>query len=79
MQIRIAVASSLLALVPLISACRDESRELTENVEESARVYDETYDDARSEGENAIEAGGDAYNAVLEIPEEKEEREEKAR
>ena len=47
------------------------AEELSENVENSARVYEETYDAARERGEGAIEAGGEAYEAVLDIPEEK--------
>ena len=47
---------------------------LAENVEDSARVYDETYDAERERGENAIEAGGAAYEAVLETPEEEEKK-----
>lgn len=39
--------------------------ELSENVEDSVRVYDETYDAARERGENPIEAGGEAYDEVL--------------
>jgi len=46
------------------------AEKISEDVENSARFYDETYDSARKR-EGAIEAGGDAYDAVLDVPEEK--------
>ena len=42
------------------------------NVEESERTFQETYDAARKSGEGVVEAAGDAENAVLAIPDEKE-------
>jgi len=53
------------------------AEELSENFENSARVYDESYDAARKRGENAIEAGGEAYDDVLDIPEEETEAKKK--
>jgi hypothetical protein len=44
---------------------------LGENVENSAKVMEEAYDDARKKGENAVNAAGEAYNEVLEIPQER--------
>jgi len=44
---------------------------LGENIENSAQVMEDAYDAAREKGENAVNAAGDAYNDVLEIPEEK--------
>lgn len=86
MTIRSPIALLLIATAALGAACRDErpaeraveagAEKLSENVDDSAGVYDETYDAARERGEGAIAAGGDAYNAVLEIPEEKEEEKE---
>lgn len=79
----LAVGLSVLALAAFGVACGDEGPardavgtvdELSENVENSARVYDETYDAARKAGEDRIEAGGEAYDAVLDIPEEEEEK-----
>jgi hypothetical protein len=42
------------------------------NVEESARTELETYHAARKSGEGVVEAAGDAENAVLAIPDEKD-------
>jgi hypothetical protein len=42
------------------------------NVEESTRTAEETYDAARKSGEGVVDAAGDAENAVLAIPDEKE-------
>jgi hypothetical protein len=41
-------------------------------VEESARTEQEAYDAARKSGEGVVEAAGDAENAVLAIPDEKD-------
>jgi hypothetical protein len=48
------------------------AKELGEKVEKSAKVMGQTYDEARERGENAVDAAGEAYNEVLEIPEEEE-------
>lgn len=85
-MVRIAALGLILAVAWFGVACGDESGEgvaaeatdavekaakgLEENIEKSNRVYEETYDEARERGEDAIDAAGDAYNAVLEIPEE---------
>jgi hypothetical protein len=36
-------------------------------------VYEETYEQKRKQGEGRIEASGDAYDAVLEVPKERAE------
>jgi len=35
------------------------------NVEHSDKIMADTYDEERKQGEGAVEAAGDAYNAVL--------------
>lgn len=88
MPVRFTVVPLVFALAALSAACGDEgsagrtvdardgaeavAEELSGNVENSGRVYDEAYDDARKRGENPIEAAGEAYDAVLATPEEKE-------
>ena len=47
------------------------ANELEKNVEHSAETYDESYNAARKSGENVIEAGGQAYNSVVDIPRER--------
>lgn len=42
------------------------AEELEDNVEQSAETMKDTYDEARQQGEGAVEAAGDAYNKVLE-------------
>ena len=40
------------------------ANEIEDNVEDSNEIYDEAYEAARESGQNVIEAGGEAYNAV---------------
>lgn len=44
------------------------AKTLDDNVERSLQVGEETYDAARAEGENDVEAAGDAYDAILAEP-----------
>jgi len=54
-------------LLGLCVACgSDEGDTLEQNLEQSKKTMEETYEAAREEGEGAVEAAGDAYNAVLE-------------
>jgi hypothetical protein len=53
------------------------AKEIPGNVEESAHVYDKTYKAERKKGDNPLEAGGDAYDSVLEIPDEQKTEEQK--
>jgi hypothetical protein len=46
---------------------------LRDNPPEAAGVYEETYEQKRKQGEGRIEASGDAYDAVLEVPKERAE------
>jgi hypothetical protein len=48
--------------------------EIVENVERSAETYEETYEEARKKGESAVEAGGEAYNAVQDLAEEEKKK-----
>jgi membrane-bound ClpP family serine protease len=57
-----------------IEAAADE---VVENIERSQNSMDETYEQDRAAGESVAEAAGDAYEAVLEIPEEKKQAEER--
>jgi hypothetical protein len=50
---------------------------LEDNVEQSTKDMKDTYDAKRAEGTSAVEAAGDAYEAVLEEPS-KEEAQKKA-
>ena len=50
----------------------DEVRVLEKNVEHSAHVAEDTYKAEREEGVGRVQAAGDAYEAVLEIPEKKD-------
>ena len=50
------------------------ARQLGDNVEESGRIMKDTWDKDRAEGEGAIEAAGDAYNAVLDEGRKKADR-----
>ena len=59
-----------------IKAVEKEAEVLEENVERSARVMKETYKVEREEGVGRVEAAGDAYEAVREIPLEKAAAEE---
>jgi hypothetical protein len=45
---------------------KDIGTPLEENVERSGEAYKDTYDKSRAEGENVVDASGDAYEAVLE-------------
>lgn len=49
-------------------------KELGENVERSTRTLEETYDAARKSGESAVDAGGEAYNAVQDLSEEEKKK-----
>jgi hypothetical protein len=44
------------------------AKTLDDNVERSLQVGEETYDAARADGENDVEAAGDAYDAILAEP-----------
>lgn len=48
----------------------ETARELEENVGNAAETMEDTYAEKRAEGEGRVEAAGDAYNEVLEVPEE---------
>jgi hypothetical protein len=47
------------------------AEEIEDNVENSEKLMEETYDKDRAEGEGVVEASGDAYEAVLEAGREK--------
>jgi hypothetical protein len=57
-------------------AAREAGETLEANTERSAKIMKETYDEQRKAGEGAVTAAGDAYEAVLEEPIEREEAEE---
>ena len=44
------------------------ARDLEGRVERSAEIAKQTYDDSREDGEGRVEAASDAYEAVLEAP-----------
>ena len=56
----------------------DEAKVLEENVERSARVAEETYRTEREEDVGRVQAAGDAYEAVREIPLEKDAEEKES-
>lgn len=49
------------------------AEDLAGRVEDSAGAYDKAYDAARASGDNPIEAGGEAYDAVLDTAEERKD------
>lgn len=49
----------------------EAAKVVRDNPENAARVYDETYEKERQKGEGRIEASGDAYDSVLEVPKER--------
>ncbi len=57
------------ALAAAESGVKDVAEKLEKNVENAAKVAEESYDSARKKGEGRLEAAGEAYNAVLDVPE----------
>lgn len=49
----------------------NDASQLEENVADSIELQRETYEEKRAEGEGAVEAAGEAYNAVLDEGREK--------
>ena len=47
------------------SGLEDAGTTAAGNVERSEKIMADTYDEERKQGEGAVEAAGDAYNAVL--------------
>jgi hypothetical protein len=45
---------------------------LRKNIDETRSAAEEAYEEDREEGEGRLEAAGDAYNAVLDVPRDKE-------
>lgn len=72
-----AVAAAGLAVGCGQDEAREEIKEAAEVVGErpkdAIRVYEETYEEDRKKGEGRVEAAGDAYEAVLEVPKERAE------
>ena len=74
-----------LAAAGLAIGCgQDEARKdvkhaaegVRENAKDATEVYEETYKEDRKKGEGRVEAAGDAYEAVLEVPKERTEADE---
>jgi hypothetical protein len=59
-----------------VGAAAEGADSLRGNVGHSARVAGQTYQAGREEGAGRIEAAGDAYQAVLEIPKTKKATDE---
>jgi len=89
-EVRIALVFGALALAVTVGCSEQSAKDavqsaeehmdaagekLEENVDRSNEILEETYDKARAEGEGAVEAAGDAYNAMLEEPEKEKEAE----
>jgi hypothetical protein len=62
------------------SEAREEAEKVSEVVRENPKdaveVYEDTYEEKRKKGEGRVDAAGDAYNAVLEVPKERAEAEQ---
>lgn len=52
------------------ATAKEAGEKLEGNVERSAQVYEDTYQEKRAAGEGVVDASGDAYDAVLEEPDE---------
>jgi hypothetical protein len=50
------------------ATAKEVGKTLEENEERSAQAAEDTYREQRAAGEGAVQAGGDAYQAVLEEP-----------
>lgn len=55
---------------------KEAASTLEKNVERSAEVYEDTYEKSRAEGENVVDASGDAYDAVLDEADEERKKKE---
>lgn len=80
MGMRELVHATAIATLLFAAACSQEqsaeavAEDLADNVERSAEIEKDTYDEARERGEGAVQAAGEAYEAVLEVPDEEEQQ-----
>lgn len=56
----------------VVGTAKDVGKDLEGNVERSAQAYDKTYQEKRAAGEGVVGATGEAYDSVLDEPDEEQ-------